>query len=107
MYEYWCDIITDCVYMYRSWLSKRLLMLIARYYKNDEGVQFDFKKLFIKVAEKEVCQTKCVNANNTLKFYRSQITRIIIVKISTLRLNFVLMVLNTAGNTISAFFHFQ
>ncbi len=74
---------------------------------NDGGVQFDFKKLFIKVAEKEVCQTKCVNANNTLKFYRSQITRIIIVKISTLRLNFVLMVLNTAGNAISAFFHFQ
>lgn len=74
---------------------------------NDDGVQFNFKKLFIKVAEKEVCQTKLVNANNTTKFYRLQITRITTVKTTTLRLNFVLMVLNTAGNATSAFFHFQ
>ena len=64
---------------------------------NDEGVQFDFKKLFIKVAEKEVCQTKSINANNTSKYYRLLITQIITVKINTLRLNFVVMVLNTAG----------
>ena len=74
---------------------------------NDEGVQFNFKKLFIKVAEKEVCQTKSINANNTSKFHRLLITQIIIVKISKLRLNFVAMVLNTAGNATSAFFHFR
>ena len=74
---------------------------------NDEGVQFDFKKLFIKVAEKEVCQTKSINANNTLKFYRLLITQIIIMKISTLKLNFVLMVLSIAGNATSAFFLFR
>ena len=31
---------------------------------NDEGVQFNFKKLFIKVAEKEVCQTLKINVNS-------------------------------------------
>lgn len=72
-----------------------------------EGIQFDFKKLFIKVAEKEICQTKSINANNTSKFYRLQITQIITVKTSKLRLNFMLTVLNTAGNATSAFFHFQ
>ena len=30
----------------------------------DEGVQFNFKKLFIKVAEKEVCQTLKIDVNS-------------------------------------------
>ena len=75
---------------------------------NDKGVQFDFKKLFIKVAEKEVCQIKSINTNNTAsKFYRLLITQITTVKISTLRLNLVLTVLNTAGIATSTFFHLQ
>jgi len=28
---------------------------------NDEGVQYDFKELFIKVAKKEVCNIKSIN----------------------------------------------
>ena len=52
---------------------------------NDEGVQFDFKKLLNKVAEKEVCQTKSLNACKLQFNYRLKITQIITVKITTLR----------------------
>ena len=44
------------VFTYRSWLSINADMPdITKTPGIDEGVQFDFKKLFIKVAEKEVC----------------------------------------------------
>ena len=48
---------------------------ISKIPSSDEGVQFNFEDLLKKVAEKEVCQNKLMNAcNNNSKFNRSQIT---------------------------------
>ena len=45
---------------------------ISKTPSSDEGVQFNFKDLLKKVAEKEVCLAKLMNdCNNNSKFYRS------------------------------------
>ena len=74
----------------------------------DEGVQFDFKKLFDYVSCYERgLSIKSMKCTQHLKFYRLQNTQIITVRIVTSRLHSVLMVLSTAEDATSAFFHFQ